>query len=45
MEIKNKKSFNSLIKSMTEEILDEIKISNKDADDIIMRARSSWFED
>ncbi len=27
------------------EILDEIKISNKDADDIIMRARSSWFED
>ena len=27
------------------EILDEIKISNKDIDDIIMRARSSWFED
>ena len=27
------------------EILGEIKISNKDIDDIIMRARSSWFED
>ena len=27
------------------EILGEIKISNKDADEIIMRARSSWFED
>ena len=27
------------------EILGEIKISNKEADDIIMRARSSWFED
>tara|TARA_B100000686_G_scaffold78896_1_gene85029 strand:- start:15419 stop:16933 length:1515 start_codon:yes stop_codon:yes gene_type:complete len=27
------------------EVLGEIKISNKEADDIIMRARSSWFED
>ena len=28
-----------------EEILDEIKISSKEVDDIIMKARASWFKD
>ena len=44
-EIKTLNDLADLASDELKEILGEIKISNKDIDDIIMRARSSWFED
>ena len=43
----NIKKLDDLADLASDELKDdfsEIKISNKDIDDIIMRARSSWFE-
>ena len=43
--IKNINDLGDLASDELKEILDGIDISNKDADEIIMRARSSWFEE
>ena len=43
--VKSVNDLGDLASDELEEILDEIKISSKEADDIIMKARDSWFKD
>ena len=43
--VKSVNDLGDLASDELEEILDEIKISSKEADDIIMKARASWFKD
>ena len=43
--VKSLNDLGDLASDELEEILDEIKISSKEADDIIMKARDSWFKD
>jgi N utilization substance protein A len=43
--IKDVNALADLASDELKEILEDIQLSSKDADEIIMRARSSWFEE